>query len=279
MGADWWIDDAVVDSTAAECQRLSLKAGELRADATRVMATAARTPENIQLVQGLMHRAQSLDERLTAWMDSVPEAWQFQSPCWHVDNLGSGDYANAAVFPGRVDVYSDYWVAGVWNQARTTRLVLMSIAVRCAAWVCSPVDYRTTPQYATAARVCVDTISDIIASVPYHFGWQPDRAGLFDESSAFACGDEYGLKGLAGYFLSWPLACVMTQDYASDARMYMYYSSPERAAETDSSCSRTLLRRGPAQAHWRRTRDQIRTYPFPGGQTDPITCPTWPGTD
>src|SRR6516225_6713293 len=73
MGADWWIDDAVVDSTAAECQRLSLKAGELRADATRVMATAARTPENIQLVQGLMHRAQSLDERLTAWMDSVPE--------------------------------------------------------------------------------------------------------------------------------------------------------------------------------------------------------------
>lgn len=225
MGADWWIQDAVADSTAAECQRLSLKTGELRAEITRVMATAERTPETIQVVQSLMNRAQSLDQQMAAWMASVPEAWQYRTLCWQVHNLavpgGGSDYSKAEVFPGRVDVYNDFWVAAVWNQARTTRLVLNSIAVRCAAWVCSPVDYRTTPQYATAARVCVDTISDIISSVPYHFGWHTKRSELFpsDEATNFGCGDEYGMKGLAGYFLSWPLACMMTQDYSTDARM------------------------------------------------------------
>jgi hypothetical protein len=230
MGADWWVDDAVVDPTAAECQRLSLKAGELRGEITRLMASVTRTPENAELVQSLMHRAQALDDELAAWMHSVPEAWQFRTLCWQLHSLavpgggsaGGGDYTKAEVFPGRVDMYSDFWVAAMWNQARTTRLVLMSIAVRCAAWVCSPVDYRTTPEYATAARVCVDTITDILASVPYHLGWHAQRRDLFEreDTTDFACGEEYGMKGLAGYFLTWPLACVLTQDYSTDARMY-----------------------------------------------------------
>lgn len=98
----------------------------------------------------------------------------------------------------------------------------MSIAVRCAAWVCSPKDFRTTPEYATAVKVCPETISDILASIPYHLGWHTKRKDLFrgHESAEFACGEEYVMKGLAGYFLTWPLACVLTQDYTTDARMY-----------------------------------------------------------
>ncbi|KAK4236934.1 hypothetical protein C8A03DRAFT_35133 [Achaetomium macrosporum] len=224
MGVDWWIQDAVMEPTAAECQRLSLKAGELRAEITRVFASAARTPENIRLVQDLMHRAQELDGQVAAWMRTVPPSWQPRTVCWqpHPPAVpgGGSDYSEAEVFPGRVDVYHDFPVAGVWNQARTTRLILMSLVVRCAAWVCSPVDYRTTPTYASAARVSVDMIADIIASVPYHLGWQTKRRELFPEHepAAFACGEEYGLKGLAGYFLTWPLACVMTQDYTTDAQ-------------------------------------------------------------
>ncbi|KAK4124186.1 hypothetical protein N657DRAFT_644387 [Parathielavia appendiculata] len=227
MGADWWIQDAVVEPTATECQRLSLKAGELRADVTRVLGSAARTPENIELVQSLMRRAQALDKEVTVWMCSVPEAWRYRTLCWQSHNLAvpgdsssSSDYSKAEVFPGRVDVYNDFWVAAVWNSARTARLILMSIAVRCAAWVCSPVDYRTTPEYATAARLCVDTIADILASVPYHLGWHTKRRDFFrnEDGTAFACGEEDGMKGLAGYFLTWPLACVMTQDYSTDAQ-------------------------------------------------------------
>ncbi|KAK4099939.1 hypothetical protein N658DRAFT_474304 [Parathielavia hyrcaniae] len=226
MGAEWWIQDAVFDPTAAECQRVCLKAGELRADVTRVLASAARTPENMALVQDLVRRAQALDKDATAWMSSVPEAWRYRTLCWQSHSLAvpggsnSSDYARAEVFPGRVDVYNDFWVASVWNQARAARLIVMSIAVRCAAWLCSPVDYRTTPEYATASRVCADNIADILASVPYHLGWHNKRREMFpgEDGAAFACGDENGMKGLAGYFLTWPLACIMMQDYATDAQ-------------------------------------------------------------
>lgn len=219
MGVDWWMHEAIVDLTAAECQRLNLKTGELRAEATQIMASVSRTPENIKLVQGLMRRAQAIDEELSEWMCTVPEAWECKAAFWQRGS--SSDFSKDEVFPGRVDVYSDFWIAALWNLARTTRLVLMSIMVRCAAWVCSPVDYRTTPEYAIAARSCVDTIADILASVPYHLGWHTRKRGLFtsQEEAGFACGDEHGLKGLAAYFLTWPLACVMCQDYATDARM------------------------------------------------------------
>jgi hypothetical protein len=253
MGADWWIHDAVVEPTAAECQRHSLKAGELRAEITRIMAGAARTPENIELVQDLMQRAQALDKEVEAWMYSVPEAWRYRTLCWQRHNLavpgGGSDYSKAEVFPGRVDVYTDFWVASVWNQARTTRLVLMSIAVRCAAWVCSPVDYRTTPEYATAARVCVDTIADILASVPYHLGWHTKHKDLFpkEDATIFACGEEYGMKGLAGYFLTWPLACIMTQDYSTDARTCIR-SQLDRRRRLTWGC-RTGLCQGQTQAY------------------------------
>ncbi|KAG7105287.1 hypothetical protein HYQ44_016599 [Verticillium longisporum] len=104
--------------------------------------------------------------------------------------------------------------------ARVCRLILASVIVRCAAWVCSPVDYRTTPEYASAARTCVDTITDIVASVPYQLGWHLKRPEVMERAnlSGFACGVEDALKGLPGYFLTWPLAILHGQDYTTDAQ-------------------------------------------------------------
>jgi hypothetical protein len=120
-----------------------------------------------------------------------------------------------------VDEYGDLWLASVWNQARVTRLVLMSLLVRCAAWVCSPQDYRTTEAHVTAARTCGRMIEDLLASVPYSLGWSGERekkrSGV--GSGPFLDGEgEYGRMALAAYFVSWPLSCVVTQDYATDAR-------------------------------------------------------------
>lgn len=97
----------------------------------------------------------------------------------------------------------------------------------------SPVDYRTTPEYATAARRCGEVITDILASVPYNFGWHLNNkngeesrsaegsGGVGERNLGFGCGkEEVGNKGLAGLFLSWPLSCVMGQDYCTDAREY-----------------------------------------------------------
>ncbi|KAI1385234.1 uncharacterized protein F4822DRAFT_432083 [Hypoxylon trugodes] len=269
MGAEWWIDDAVRDGTAAKCHRLMIKTGELRAEVTRLMSgTSASNPSssssyqssgaNVDVMLDMIRRVQAADREVVAWMRDVPEEWSYRTVAWEDGPTGAAtpDYSKLEVFPGRVDVYRDFYIASVWNTARTARLVLASLVVRCAAWVCSPVDYRTTPEYATAARTCVDTITDIIASVPYHLGWhlrnrkrvavalqQQAQNAHFSPSSSnpsstqsstpfnflsggtFGCGDdntnpqdEGQVKALAGYFLTWPLICLVSQDYTTDAQ-------------------------------------------------------------
>ncbi|KAI0118091.1 hypothetical protein F4776DRAFT_635104 [Hypoxylon sp. NC0597] len=247
MGTEWWIDNAVRDGTAAKCHYLMIKTGELRAEVTRLMNSMVRTPDNIEIMLDMIRRLQTVDQEVVAWMRNVPEEWRFRTVAWE-DSVPGGDYSKAEVFPGRIDMYRDFYISSVWNTSRTARLVLASLVVRCAAWVCAPVDYRTTPEYATAARTCVDTITDVIASVPYHLGWhlkeknrrriaqlqrqqpqyqyqhqnqhQQEEFGDAGRRSSgeFACGEEDHVKALAGYFLTWPLICLNSQDYTTDAQ-------------------------------------------------------------
>ncbi|KAK6952622.1 hypothetical protein Daesc_004912 [Daldinia eschscholtzii] len=230
MGAEWWINDAVRDDTAASCHRIMIKLGELRAEVSRLMNSMARIPKNIEIMHHLLRRIQKVDQEVVAWMRNVPDEWRFRTVAWE-DHVPNGDYSKAEVFPGRVDIYQDLYIASVWNTSRTARLVLASLIVRCAAWICSPVDYRTTPEYATAARTCVDTITDVIASIPYQLGWhlRKERRQQYEhlaqsqnqnrqQQSKFPCGEEDTPKALAGYMLTWPLICVHSQDYTTDAQ-------------------------------------------------------------
>ncbi|KAI1486068.1 hypothetical protein F5X96DRAFT_273799 [Biscogniauxia mediterranea] len=253
MGSEWWINDAVSDPTAAASLRILIKTAELRAEVTRLMNGMARTPDSIEVMLDMIRKAQAVDRDAVAWMAGVPAAWRFRTVAWE-DHVPPGeDYARAEVFPGRVDVYRDFWTASVWNLSRTARLILASLVVRCAAWVCAPVDYRTTPEYATAARTCADVIADIIASVPYHLGWHLRRKHLlraaagrngggggsggqgegkgqgldggmgnddydFDLDDDDESNEENGTKGLAGYFLTWPMTCVSSNDFTTDAQ-------------------------------------------------------------
>ncbi|KAI1763699.1 hypothetical protein GGR53DRAFT_358065 [Hypoxylon sp. FL1150] len=220
MGEEWWIDDAARDKTAAKCHRLMIKTGELRAEVTRLMNHLAQDPGNIDIMLDMIRKVQTVDQEVVGWMRNVPDEWKFITVAWE-DHVPGGDYARAEVFPGRVDMYRDFYIASTWNTARTARLILASLVVRCAAWVCSPVDYRTTPEYATAARTCVDTITDVIASVPYHLGWHLDKQHALRKAQlegTFACGDGSHVKSLAGYFLTWPLICLNSQDYTTDAQ-------------------------------------------------------------
>lgn len=223
------MDDAVRDGTAGKSHRLMIKTGELRAEVTRLMNNMPRSPEKIEVMLAMIRRVQAVDREVVAWMRNVPDEWRFRTVAWE-DHVPGGDYAKAEVFPGRVDMYNHFYIASVWNISRTARLVLASLVVRCAAWVCSPVDYRTTPEYATAARTCVDTITDIIASVPCQLGWHPGKgrratyppdpssSSSSQPNSDFACGQDHQVKALAGYFLTWPLTCMNSQDYTTDAQ-------------------------------------------------------------
>lgn len=216
---DWWMQDSVGDETAAQCQRICIRTAELRSEVNRLMALE-RNANTIEMMYDLIRRAQLIDQDCIRWTNNVPEYWKHWTAKW-VDNVPGGDYAKAEVFPGPVHLYTDFWIASVWNMLRASRLALASVIVRCAAWTRAPANYRTTPEYATASRVAVETINDIISSVPYHLGWHLGRKDLIIQRqnlSGFACGSEGSPKGLAGYFISWPLTLVYGQDYTTDAQ-------------------------------------------------------------
>lgn len=220
MGLDWWVNqDSIRDHWASQCQKFNIRTGEIRAEVNRLMIMSHRNQESIQSMEAMIKMCQSVDQECLNWAASLPEHFQCRAITWE-DHVPNGDYKKAEVFPGRVDGYQDLWVASIWNMMRCARIVLASIVARCTAWSCSPVDYRTTPEYAAAARICVENITDIIASVPYQLNWFSTRKHLLDRASlsGFACGLEDAQKCLAGYFLTWPLACVQGQDYTTDSQ-------------------------------------------------------------
>ena len=244
--------DAVSDSFAAASQKLALRTATLRAHAAECMAsTSERSPENVARIMDLAQQASAIDHDCAAWEAGVPAEWRFQTVAWY-DKIPEGnDYGRSPVFPGKVDAYRDVYIVSVWNFVRIIRLCLASISVRCAAWACAPADYRTTSQYAAAARTCSGIIADVIASVPYFLGAQSNNGHPLGQTFAssnfgstsprfalttsgsssagtttfeheptpglgFVCGDEKGLKGLAGYLMAWPLSNINCQDFTTD---------------------------------------------------------------
>jgi hypothetical protein len=162
-----------------------------------------------------------MEQEFQDWMHTIPEAWHVKTAAW-VDNVPGGDITKAEVCPGKVDTYQDIFIAAMWNHSRISRLFLAGLIVRCAAWISSPMDYRTLPEYATAARVGVDMVADIIASVPFLLGWRADSDGEAKVGglSGFTLGEENmtSSKALGGYFLMWPLFCAACSDYATDSQ-------------------------------------------------------------
>ncbi len=222
LGTEWWITDAIKEETSQVVTHLSLLTAELRADVNRSMMMISRTPENIELVLDFMRRARQIEQGFLDWESKVPDIWKYKTAAW-VDNVAAGDVTNSEVFPGKIDVYSDMWIAVVWNNARVSRLFISGVVVRCAAWLCAPVDYRTTPEYAAAARLGVDMINDLIASVPFFLGYKADQEiiGLTSEdSSGFACGEDGpgARKSLGAYFCIWPLFSTLCSDFATDSQ-------------------------------------------------------------
>ncbi|CAI4215658.1 unnamed protein product [Parascedosporium putredinis] len=193
----WWVSDAVNDLIATESQHLCIQAGALRAHVTKLMTANVRSAEVNKLIQETISHVRAIETRLEEWFDNLPAHWSYKTVAWE-DNVPDGDYTKAEVFPGKVDVYRDIWIASVINLARVSRITLTSTVLRCVAWLCSPADYRTTPEYAAAARICSESITDIIATVPYHLAWHANRPEIMRRVSlsGFACGEEDAQKGL-----------------------------------------------------------------------------------
>lgn len=221
MGVNWWLPESVAaDSIGARYQRFALEVSDLRAEVTRLMATLSRNDQGLELMLEMLRKVQDLDLQMANFLIGLPAEYQVTPLYWEDKVLEDGEIRHAPVYPGRVDGYSDLIVASIWNATRATRIILMSLLIRVAAWICSPADFRSTPEYATAVRTCKTNIADIISSVPYIL--RMSQADVQHPSapapSGFACGTDEQSKMLGGLMVAWPLSTVRTCDYTMDGQ-------------------------------------------------------------
>ena len=206
------------DRVTQEFSRLNLLTAELRAETDKTTTRTSRTPANVEAVLNLLRKAESLEKSYVDWQESMPPSWQYKTVSW-VDIRG-GDIASSFHHPGRVDSYGELWMVYTYNTARASRLFVWTTILRCVAWLADPKDYRITPEYATAARVCSGLIEDIVASVPSYFGSNGFSDIYLADRSNYACGsnEKTSPKGLSGVFSMWPLFSAATSDFATPSQ-------------------------------------------------------------
>lgn len=256
LPVEWWTSLSL--SGMHGCNETNLKVVDLRAQVEAVISTAQRTPPNFEKVLEMMHRAEALENEYVKWIASLPQHWLFKTVAWN-DIMSEEELAQSNCFSGKVDMYAGMWMANSWNMSRACRLLLSQITIRCTAWVCAPRDYRTTPEYRKAARLCEELIGDIIASVPSFLGGLPrnETTEGIDAGYAFPCGEDTGTagKGISGLFLLWPLIAAATSDFATEAqRKWMITKlrfvgdsiGINQGAVYSGVCALRLLRRAPS---------------------------------
>jgi len=183
------------DETIATFARLNILLANLRADNTEATSMILRTAANYEKVLKLLCRAEELEKEYELWFRSLPLSWEPKSEAW-LDDQGI-DYVISETHPGRIDSYSEIWIAYHQNIARSSRILIWSTTLRCVAWLGGSSDYRLTPEYTKAQQVCRQLIEDIVASCPYFFGWNKDKNGAMADKSFFACGTLYSALDFA----------------------------------------------------------------------------------
>lgn len=215
LGYDWWMSPEITHPVTHAASCLNFKVAVLRSDAENVFATASRTVENMEKILAILRKVQEIEKGYVEWETSLPVNWLYTTVAW-VDQDPNIDLKDAPAYPGKLDSYNDLWMASVWNLARSTRIFASGLAIRCAAWLYAPLDYRTTPEYISAAKLGSDLIAAIASSIPYHLGWGNSIDLEEYGHPNFACGDNFsqGPKGLAAMFCIWPLFAAASSDFA-----------------------------------------------------------------
>lgn len=215
-----------------EFARLNLLTADLRAETDKTTTRSSRAPSDIEAVLKLLRKAEDLEKKYVEWEDSMPRSWEYKTISW-VDIQGA-DATSSSYHPGRIDSYGELWMLYTYNTARSCRLFVWTTILRCVAWLAHPRDYRLTPEYATAARVCGNLIADIVASIPCFFGLNGQNEMCLVDGSNFACGSNNNSvpKGLSGVFSMWPMFSAAASDFATPSQRAFLKGRLKFIAET-----------------------------------------------
>lgn len=118
----------------------------------------------------VIENALALDGAFLSIFDTAPLAWRYQTV--------PADKDPDIVWGGYYHVYYDYWVAQIWNAARTCRILLNEvIREQLLAGFAARPPYFLEPIHIAQYQVSTDTLfqlrDDILASIPQHLGYSP----------------------------------------------------------------------------------------------------------
>ncbi|CAN8096117.1 unnamed protein product [Discula destructiva] len=204
------------DSSPKRFGELSLRAADLRVTVERYLGgwSPSHPSSNMPTrdkIEALMHAADALEAEYDAHISSLPLAWKAMT-LRYMTAADPPIMGGVVRYEGRVDAYADMFICFLLNWSRAARLYMRYCSLRCHAWLLGPeADWRATPEYDAAARLCASLIEDIIASVPYAFGAtrsvQPSMPGV-----------PYQPPSLAGVFCMWPVFAAASSDFTTDSQ-------------------------------------------------------------
>ena len=205
-------DELDQDPTQKRYAQLSLKVADLRSATEHIIGQFAVVPPTSTAVLTILQQAKALDLEYEEWFDNLPLAYHALSPKWINSKVSSP--ANALAAAGRLDAYADMFVCFLQNWARIARLYIHSITLRCLAWVSGPdADYRNSAEYRRAQSVCSAMVTDVVASVPYVFGW----AKAHDTST-----ETLQPPSVSGIYAMWFVFVGSSSDFATEPqRVYL----------------------------------------------------------
>ncbi|KAF4626606.1 hypothetical protein G7Y89_g11546 [Cudoniella acicularis] len=215
LGVEWWMAVPAKDGLSHQFASLNIKVADLRSD-TDIVTVMPHTSKNYEAVLKLLRQAEELEREYEEWFSKLKGPWEVKSVAW-IDSSEISDLTTSLVHPGKVDSYSEMWMAYHHNIGRSSRLFIWATILRCIAWLCDSRDYSLTPEYNKASQVCRQLIEDTVASVPFVFGWKKGINEFMADNSSFACGSTENpeVKSLWGIFVMWPLFAAASSDFAS----------------------------------------------------------------
>lgn len=210
-GEEWWMSVPATDDHSHQFASLNIRVAKLRADNDKI--TSQRSRESRGDVIALLRRAQDLEREYAGWFEGLTGEWAVKTVSW-MEHQGL-DLENSLVHPGKIDSYSQMWMSYHHNIGRSSRIFIWTTILRCIAWLCDGCDYKLTEEYATGSQVCRGLIEDIVASVPFIFGWNKENDKAMQDRSCFACGtpEGGGVKSLWGIFVMWPIFTAAVSDF------------------------------------------------------------------
>ena len=153
--------------------------------------------------KAIIEAALEIDRRFTEVFTDIPDEWKYSTVYT--------DESPDLIWNGHYHVYTDYWMAQLWNGMRTCRILLHETIrdqLLTASFAMTPIfsEAEMTAQKERCVEIMLQLQADILASVPQH-----TLAALNQNQRPSTL-----LEGSRGYFVLWPLYMVGVMDLSTE---------------------------------------------------------------